>query len=217
VNISYLSVLTPLQITSSYSVAQEWAEVMFGQLSWIMPLSVALSTFGAINSTVLTAGRSIFAAGREGYLPNVLSFINIHWFTPFPAILLNCMMGLCMIFAGNSISNLIDFFSFTAWIFYGLAMLSLIVMRWTKKDAVRPFKVWIILPIFVFLISCYFVVTPVIDNPAIEYLYVLSFMMVGVVMYLLFVFTEKFQFNLGGMNTFLQKLFNIVPPTTSNL
>jgi hypothetical protein len=34
----------------------------------------------------------------------------------------------------------LDFFSFTAWIFYGLAMLSLLVMRKTRAKEPRPFK-----------------------------------------------------------------------------
>lgn len=50
------------------------------------------------------------------------------------------MIALIMIIPGN-IGSLIDFFSFTAWIFYGGAMLALIVMRWTQKDTPRPYKV----------------------------------------------------------------------------
>jgi amino acid transporter len=42
----------------------------------------------------------------------------------------------------GTIDSLIDFFSFTAWIFYGGAMLALLVMRKTKKDAPRPYKVF---------------------------------------------------------------------------
>ena len=45
-----------------------------------------------------------------------------------------------MIVAGD-IGSLIDFFSFTVWIFYGMAMLALIMMRRTKPDAPRPYKV----------------------------------------------------------------------------
>ena len=45
-----------------------------------------------------------------------------------------------MIVAGD-IGSLIDFFSFTVWIFYGMAMAALIVMRRTKPDAPRPYKV----------------------------------------------------------------------------
>lgn len=40
------------------------------------------------------------------------------------------------------IGSLIDFFSFAAWMFYGATMLALIILRWTKKDAPRPYKVY---------------------------------------------------------------------------
>jgi L-type amino acid transporter 9 len=46
-----------------------------------------------------------------------------------------------MIVAGD-ITSLIDFFSFTSWIFYGGAMVIVVVMRlWTKRDQPRPYKV----------------------------------------------------------------------------
>lgn len=37
--------------------------------------------------------------------------------------------------------ELIEFVSFLIWLFYGLAMVSLIVMRRTKKDVHRPYRV----------------------------------------------------------------------------
>lgn len=46
-----------------------------------------------------------------------------------------------MVMTGN-IESLIDFFSFTAWIFYGAAMLAVIVLRYTKPKALRPYKVY---------------------------------------------------------------------------
>ena len=42
---------------------------------------------------------------------------------------------------GGNIESLIDFFSFTVWIFYGMAMLALLVLRKTKPDHARPYKV----------------------------------------------------------------------------
>ena len=45
-----------------------------------------------------------------------------------------------MILGGN-IEGLIDFFSFTVWIFYGMSMLALLVLRKNKPDIARPYKV----------------------------------------------------------------------------
>jgi len=50
------------------------------------------------------------------------------------------MLAIAMIIPSD-IASLIDFFSFTYSIFYGAAMLALIVMRFSKKDQPRPIKV----------------------------------------------------------------------------
>lgn len=87
----------------------------------------------------------------------------------------------------GTIDSLIDFFSFTAWIFYGGAMLALIVMRYTKPNYPRPYKVPIIIPYMVLIISIYLVVGPIIDKPQIEYLYAVLFILAGLVFYVPFV------------------------------
>ena len=45
-----------------------------------------------------------------------------------------------MIIPGD-ISSLIDFFSFAVWMFYGATMAALLVLRYTMRDAERPYKV----------------------------------------------------------------------------
>ena len=39
------------------------------------------------------------------------------------------------------IGSLLNFFSFTAWLFYGAVALALLILRYKCKDAHRPFKV----------------------------------------------------------------------------
>ena len=117
-----------------------------------------------------------------------------------------------MVLSGT-IDSLIDFFSFTAWIFYGGAMLALIVMRFTKPDHPRPYKVInksivytppntqrmnltsvkflsqvpIIIPVVVLVISLYLIVAPIVDVPQIEYLYAALFIVGGLIFYIPFV------------------------------
>ena len=87
----------------------------------------------------------------------------------------------------GSIDSLIDFFSFTAWIFYGGAMLALLVMRRTRPNHPRPYKCPLIIPILVLAISAYLIVAPIIDKPQIEYLYAAAFIGAGMFFYLPFV------------------------------
>lgn len=56
---------------------------------------------------------------------------------------LQAILSLLMLIPGD-IGQLIDFFSFAAWLFYALAIVSLFILRWKMKDAHRPIKVSII-------------------------------------------------------------------------
>jgi L-type amino acid transporter 9 len=50
------------------------------------------------------------------------------------------VLALIFIIAGD-ITSLIDFASFLIWLFYGIAMVALLVMRRTKRDKKRSYKV----------------------------------------------------------------------------
>ena len=53
---------------------------------------------------------------------------------------LQCVISVAMVIPSD-IFTLIDFFSFSAWIFYGLTMVALLIMRWKEPNLERPFKV----------------------------------------------------------------------------
>lgn len=70
----------------------------------------------------------------------VMGMVHVKRFTPIPSLVLVSLIALLMIIPAD-IESLIDFFNFSAWIFYGLTMSALIVMRFTRKNAERPYKV----------------------------------------------------------------------------
>ena len=57
VNVSYLTVMSPSEMAISDAVAVTFGNRILGLFSWIMPLSVAVSTFGSANGTIFAAGR----------------------------------------------------------------------------------------------------------------------------------------------------------------
>ena len=62
------------------------------------------------------------------------------------------------------------------------------------------------------IISIYLVIAPIVDNPQIEYLYSILFMVVGAIMYVPFVhFGYVFEF-MDKLTTFLQLMLQIAPP-----
>ena len=60
--------------------------------------------------------------------------------SPLPALLLQSVIAIVMAFMGE-IMGLIDFFSFAVWLFYALAFLANILMRFQKdfKVVIEPF------------------------------------------------------------------------------
>lgn len=213
VNISYMSVMTIEEILISDAVAVTWGNRILGFAAIIMPISVALSSFGAGNGSCFTSGRLAFVAAREGHLIDVLSFVDMSRYTPSPALVFNAFLSIILVIPGN-IESLIDFFSFTAWLFYGVTMLALIVLRYKApyKDKHRPYKVHLSIPIAVFIISIYLVVCPILEDPRIEYLYATMYIVSGLLVYLLFV---KYKFRCTTIVALItrstQLIFSAVP------
>jgi len=183
-----MSVLTLDEILWSDAVAVTWGNRVLGIAAIIIPISVALSSFGAGNGSCFTSGRLAFAAAREGHLIDVLAFVDMKRYTPSPALVFNAFLSILLVIPGN-IESLIDFFSFTAWLFYGATMVALIVLRYKRpyRDKYRPFKVHISLPILMFFVSIYLVLAPIVEDPKIEYFFATMYIVSGLLVYIPFV------------------------------
>lgn len=57
INISYLTSMSPDEMIDSEAVAITFGNRILGALTWLMPLSVTISTFGSANGTLFAAGR----------------------------------------------------------------------------------------------------------------------------------------------------------------
>lgn len=145
-NIAYFSSMTPEELLASNAVAVTFGEKLLGMFSWVMPISVALSTFGGINGYLFTSSRLCFSGAREGHLPSLLAMIHLKSCTPIPALLVCCTATIFILCIGET-HNLINYVSFINYLSYGVTIAGLLYLRKKRPNLARPIKVNLLIPI----------------------------------------------------------------------
>ncbi|XP_073688036.1 asc-type amino acid transporter 1 [Garra rufa] len=145
-NIAYFSSMSPEELLSSNAVAVTFGEKLLGVFSTLMPISVALSTFGGINGYLFTSSRLCFSGAREGHLPSLLAMIHFKHCTPIPALLVCCTATIVILCIGET-HNLINYVSFINYLSYGVTIAGLLYYRWKKPNLYRPIKVSLFVPV----------------------------------------------------------------------
>ncbi|XP_014675084.1 PREDICTED: Y+L amino acid transporter 2-like, partial [Priapulus caudatus] len=91
-NIAYFTVLTKEEILGSSAVAATFAERTMGPIAIIIPIMVMCSVMGGLNCNIFTTGRVYFVSARDGgHMPSIIGMLNVHRYTPFPAMILSVM------------------------------------------------------------------------------------------------------------------------------
>ena len=86
INVAYLVVLTPVQITSSSAVATDMATLTLGTVGTVfVPICVAMSCWGGLNSSMMASSRLFMVGSREGHLPEWISMITFKGNSGTPA------------------------------------------------------------------------------------------------------------------------------------
>lgn len=104
--------------------------------------------------------------------------------------LFQALLTTVFIFVGD-IKTLIEFASWFLWFFYGLAMVALLVLRKTQATKLRPYRVPTLVPCFVLVVAIFLSVVPVAHEPSLKYLMAVGFMLMGVIVYTVFVYYKK--------------------------
>ncbi|VVC39530.1 Amino acid/polyamine transporter I [Cinara cedri] len=213
-NVSYMTVLSVSEMISTPALVVEFGNRALGNFAWfgwVVSFGVAITTFGCSLSIQFEATRLCFASSREGQFPAIFSYVSVKRLTPAPAVFLQGLLAGICILCGDAIS-LIEFASFLCWMFYGFAMLALLVLRRTKPNAERPFKIPIIVPIFVLVASVFLFLTPIFTDPRPRFLVGLALVLSAVLIYIPFVY---FNYKLSVMDdftAFVEKLLGVAPP-----
>ena len=141
-NVAYLKVLSPAEIAASDRVALTAMTRVTGALGGkILTAAILCSILGAMNALILAGPRAYYQMAKDGLFVDRISRVHPKWSTPFEALVLQGVWSCFLVLFLGGFSQLFTYVIFGGWIFYALAVLSVIALRRKEPELVRPFRV----------------------------------------------------------------------------
>ncbi|XP_055602222.1 b(0,+)-type amino acid transporter 1-like [Uranotaenia lowii] len=209
-NFAYMIVLSKPDMIHSEAVGLDFGESALGSFAFLIPLGVALATFGCALSIQFGVTRMCYVASKEGQMLEPLSYIHVKRATPAPAVVMQGLLALLFIMAGD-IEMLIEMASFLIWFFYGSAVIALLALRKTQPNVHRPYKVPLIVPYLTLAVSIFLSVVPIVSDPSPKYFFAVGFILSGVAVYIPFVYYRIRPKWMDKVTYLIQVLFEVVP------
>lgn len=139
-NLVYLYLIPIAQMKQAELVAADVASLLIGSAGIVViSAAVAVSTFGTLNGSMMTAPRIFFAMAEDGLFPKAIARVDERTGAPTAAILLAATLGVVFILI-RTFTELADQFIIGIWPFYALAIAAVFVLRRTRPDLVRPYR-----------------------------------------------------------------------------
>ena len=163
-NLAYLSVLPIEEIRRSRLVAADVGERVMGSAGVaFVAITVMLSTFGSLNSTMLANPRVFFAMAEDGLFFKSMAAVHPKFKTPVNAIVLAAVLGVGFVLL-RRFEDLADAFVTAILPFYVLGVGAIFVLR--RRPGYAPaFRSpgYPLVPILFILATLYLLVNAVID------------------------------------------------------
>jgi basic amino acid/polyamine antiporter, APA family len=139
-NIGYYCVLSAPQIAQTERVAAAAVTSILGGTAGILVSVVILVAIaGSLNGNILTGPRVYYAMAEEGLFFPAFGKLSARFRVPVFALLIQGAWSACLTLVGT-FQELFTCVIFTAWIFYGLAVGGVIVLRTRHPEIKRPFR-----------------------------------------------------------------------------
>lgn len=172
VNFSYLYILPIDEMTKGMSDPNYIGAVgvvghIFGDMGiYIISAMILISTFGCTNATILLSARVHYAMGKKGLFFRGANQVHSKYRTPHKALIYQGIWA-CILTMSGSFDILSDLVVIAAFVFYGLIVFGVILLRIKRKDLERPYKTigYPVVPI-VFILFCLVLLTiSIIESP----------------------------------------------------
>jgi amino acid transporter len=141
-NLVYVYLIPIGQMKHAELVAADAASLLVGSLGIVaISAAVAVSTFGTLNGSMMTAPRIFFAMAEDGLFPRAIARVDPLTGAPTGAILLAAVLGVIFVLI-RTFTQLADQFVIGIWPFYAMAVAAVFILRRTQPDLPRPYRTW---------------------------------------------------------------------------
>ena len=166
-NMAYLRVLPISEIAASDHVGATVASRVLGSGGGsLVSLIILVSIIGTLNGCFLTSPRIYFAQARDGLFFQKFAEVHPRYETPGFSILAQGLWSAVLVVNG-SYETLLDYAMFAMWLWYGLMVAGVIVLRYKQPDLARPYRMWgyPVTPALFVAIACWFLVNMLNTRP----------------------------------------------------
>jgi APA family basic amino acid/polyamine antiporter len=200
-NLAYYAVLGSGQIRGTDSAAASATIAAFGSgATRFVSVLILVSILGAMNGMILTGPRVYYAMAREGNFLPTFGKLDRVFHAPSLAIVVQGVWAVVLIQMGT-FQQLLTHVIFTAWIFYGLAVGGVMVMRRRFPNLARPFRTpgYPVTPVLFVLAAGAVVLSTFASQPR-NALAGIGLILIGVPVYLIFAFQRQPKVELDAAN-----------------
>jgi len=166
-NGSYYAVMTPDQIRSTPAVAAVAMHNSYGKGSAeIISVLIAVSVLGSMNAMIMMGPRAYYAMARDGMFFRAFGKLDVRNGSPIIGLSLQGIWASVLCCSGSYQQVFTDVI-FVAWLFYGLTVIGVMVLRRRKLDLERPYRVpgYPFLPLIFSLAAVGIAVTTIAKSP----------------------------------------------------
>jgi APA family basic amino acid/polyamine antiporter len=139
-NLAYLYVFPASQIAQSDRIASDVMSTIVGPFgASIVAIIILFSITGAANQVLLTSPRVYYAMARDGLFFKRISDVHLKFLTPHVSIVAMGIWSIVLSVSGT-FEQLFTYVIFGEWIFFGLTVAAVIILRKKRPDLPRPYK-----------------------------------------------------------------------------
>lgn len=193
-NVAYLYVL-PVEVSAGIPeqrIAAEVSRVLFGPAGVsLIAIAILVSTFGCDNGLILAGPRLYYAMARDRLFASGAALIDPRTGTPTRSLWYQAVWSIALVLTGSMgdrgsrlYSDLLTFTSFASLLFSTLTVVGLFVLRRTRRDLPRPYRVvaYPFVPALYLAVAAFFLVFIAVGDPR-NAGFGLAIMLTGVPMY----------------------------------